>query len=113
MLVSPSLLVTYFFLLSFLLRLIILYCTVVLPRIFLILPILNFALAAAVLVQEKGQACVDVVHVPKDVIIAWDNPVLLLLPEGVAQASSEVSSGHGFGEGAYVPAVDRLGLPLE
>ena len=33
-----------------------------------ILSIIDFALAAPVLVQEKRQACVDVVHIPKDVI---------------------------------------------
>jgi hypothetical protein len=36
--------------------------------ILLILSIIDFALAAPVLVQEKRQACVDVVHIPKDVI---------------------------------------------
>ncbi len=34
----------------------------------LILSIIDFALAAPVLMQEKRQACVDVVHIPKDVI---------------------------------------------
>ena len=34
----------------------------------LILPFIDFALAAPVLVQEKRQAYVDVVHIPKDVI---------------------------------------------
>ena len=42
-----------------------------------------------------------------------DNPVLLLLPEGVTQASSLLSSGHGFDGGPYTSAIDRLGLPLE
>ncbi len=37
-------------------------------RILLILSVANFALAAPVLVQEKRPACVDVVHVPRDVI---------------------------------------------
>jgi hypothetical protein len=36
--------------------------------ILLILPIINFAVAAPVLVQEKRQAVVDVAHIPKDVI---------------------------------------------
>jgi hypothetical protein len=36
--------------------------------IFLILSIIDFTLAAPVLVQEKRQACVDVVHIPRDVI---------------------------------------------
>ncbi len=36
--------------------------------ILLILPIIDFALAAPVLVQEECQAYVDVVHIPKDVI---------------------------------------------
>jgi hypothetical protein len=36
--------------------------------ILLILSIIDFALAAPVLVQEKRQASVDVVHIPKDVI---------------------------------------------
>jgi hypothetical protein len=36
--------------------------------ILLILSIIDFTLAAPVLVQEKRQACVDVVHIPKDVI---------------------------------------------
>ena len=35
--------------------------------ILLILSIIDFARAAPVLVQEKRQACVDVVHIPKDV----------------------------------------------
>jgi hypothetical protein len=34
----------------------------------LFLSIIDFALAAPVLVQEKRQACVDVVHIPRDVI---------------------------------------------
>jgi hypothetical protein len=36
--------------------------------ILLILSIIDFALAAPVLVQEKRQASVDVVHIPRDVI---------------------------------------------
>ena len=36
--------------------------------ILLILSIIDFALSAPVLVQEKHQACADVVHIPKDVI---------------------------------------------
>jgi hypothetical protein len=36
--------------------------------IFLILPIIDFALAAPVLVQEKRQTGVDMVHISKDVI---------------------------------------------
>jgi hypothetical protein len=39
----------------------------VVSKIFFILSIIDFALAAPVL-QEKSQACVDVVHMPKDVI---------------------------------------------
>ena len=42
-------------------------CNVV-SGILLILPIIDFALAAPVPVQEKGRACVDVVHRPEDVI---------------------------------------------
>ncbi len=38
-------------------------------HIFLILSIINFALAAPVLVQEKRQACLDVVHNPEGAII--------------------------------------------
>jgi hypothetical protein len=40
----------------------------VVPLTILILFIINFALAAPVLLPEKHQLCVDVVHVPKDVI---------------------------------------------
>jgi hypothetical protein len=40
--------------------------------ILLILSIIDFALAAPVLVQEKRQERVDVVHIPKDVIIALE-----------------------------------------
>ena len=36
--------------------------------ILLIFSITDFALAAPILVQEKRQECVDVVHMPKDVI---------------------------------------------
>jgi hypothetical protein len=36
--------------------------------ILLILPIIDYALAAHVLVQKERQAYVDVVHIPKDVI---------------------------------------------
>jgi hypothetical protein len=36
--------------------------------ILLILSTINFALTAPVQVPEKCQACVDVVHVPKDVV---------------------------------------------
>ena len=36
--------------------------------ILLILSVIHFALAAPVLVLEKRQACVGVVHIPKDVI---------------------------------------------
>jgi hypothetical protein len=42
-----------------------LYCDYIVSGIFLILPIINFAVAAPVLVQEKLQARVDVVHIPK------------------------------------------------
>jgi hypothetical protein len=37
------------------------------PLILLILSMINFVLAAPVLIAEKCHACVDVVHVPKDV----------------------------------------------
>jgi hypothetical protein len=41
--------------------------------ILLILSIIDFALAAPVLVQEKRQAGVDVVHVPKDLVtVLWE-----------------------------------------
>ena len=40
--------------------------------ILLILSVIDFALAAPVLVQEKRQAWVDVVHLPKDVITVLD-----------------------------------------
>ena len=40
----------------------------ILSGILLILSIIGFALAAPVLVQEKRQACVDVVHIPRDAI---------------------------------------------
>jgi hypothetical protein len=43
----------------------------VVSGIFLILSIIDFALAAPVLVQEKYQACVEVVHIPKDVITVF------------------------------------------
>jgi hypothetical protein len=42
------------------------YCIV--SGILLILPIIDFALAAPVLVQEKRQAGVDVMHIPEDAI---------------------------------------------
>jgi hypothetical protein len=42
-----------------------LYRGYIVSWIFLILPIINFAVAAPVLVQEKLQARVDVVHIPK------------------------------------------------
>ena len=42
-----------------------LFCDYIVSGIFLILPIINFAVAAPVLVQEKPQARVDVVHIPK------------------------------------------------
>jgi len=40
----------------------------IIPLILLILSIINFALAAPVLIAEKCHSCVDVVHVPKDVV---------------------------------------------
>jgi hypothetical protein len=41
--------------------------------IFLILSIIDFALAAPVLAQEKRQASVDAVHIPKDLInVLWE-----------------------------------------
>jgi hypothetical protein len=40
----------------------------IVSEILLILSIIDFALAAPVLVQEKLQACVDVVHIPRAVI---------------------------------------------
>jgi hypothetical protein len=40
----------------------------IVSRIILILSIIDFALAAPVLVQEKHQARVDVVHIPRDMI---------------------------------------------
>jgi hypothetical protein len=45
-----------------------LYCNHIVSGIFLILPIINFAVAAPVLVQEKLQARVDVVHIPKHAV---------------------------------------------
>jgi hypothetical protein len=40
---------------------------------FLILSIIDFALVAPVLVQEKHQASVDVVHVPEDLVtVLWE-----------------------------------------
>jgi hypothetical protein len=39
--------------------------------ILLILSIIDFALAAPVFVQEKRQAWVDVMHIPKDVITVF------------------------------------------
>ena len=39
----------------------------IVPLILFLISIINFALAAPVLIPEKCQACVDVVHVPKDV----------------------------------------------
>ncbi|KAI0276421.1 hypothetical protein BGY98DRAFT_1098118 [Russula aff. rugulosa BPL654] len=42
-----------------------LYRGYIVSWIFLILPIINLAVAAPVLVQEKLQACVDVVHIPE------------------------------------------------
>jgi hypothetical protein len=41
---------------------------IVVSGILLILSMIDFALAAPVLVQEKRQTFVDVVHIPKDVI---------------------------------------------
>lgn len=38
------------------------------PGILLILSIINFTLAAPILVQEKRQGCSDVVHIPRDVV---------------------------------------------
>jgi hypothetical protein len=40
----------------------------IVSRIILILTVITFALAAPALVQDKRQACVDGVHLPKDVI---------------------------------------------
>src|SRR6266566_4480004 len=40
----------------------------IVSRILLILTVITFVLGAPVLVQDKRQACVDVVHVPEDVI---------------------------------------------
>jgi hypothetical protein len=40
----------------------------IVSQIFLTLTVITFALAAPVLVQEKREACVDGVHVPRDVI---------------------------------------------
>jgi hypothetical protein len=64
-LVFPSLLVTYFFfLLFFLLRSI-----TIATDILLIFPILNFALAAPVSIQDKCQLYINVVDMPEEVII--------------------------------------------
>ena len=66
MLVFISLLATYFiFLLFFLLRSI-----TITTDILFTLPILNFAFAAPVLIQCKCQSCINVVHIPEEVIIA-------------------------------------------
>ncbi len=43
----------------------------IVSRILLILSVIDFALAAPVLVQEKRQAYVDVVHTPGDAITMW------------------------------------------
>ncbi|KAI0276419.1 hypothetical protein BGY98DRAFT_1187788 [Russula aff. rugulosa BPL654] len=45
-----------------------LYCDHIVSGIFLIFLIINFAVAAPVLVQEKLQARVDVVHIPKHAV---------------------------------------------
>ena len=54
--------------------------------ILLILSIIDFTLAAPVLVQEKRQAHVDVAHVPKDVITVLEKR----LGDGIEKASDEI-----------------------
>ena len=53
--------------------------------ILLIHPIINFALAAPIAVQENHQTCVDVVHMPRDVISVlakrWDGEELWKVAE--------------------------------
>jgi hypothetical protein len=45
----------------------------IVPGILIILSIIDFALAAPVLVQEKRQASVDVAHISKDLItVLWE-----------------------------------------
>jgi hypothetical protein len=78
-------------------------CDVV-SGILLILSIIDFALAAPVSLQEKRQACVDVVHIPKDVIAVlgkrgdeWlqkfvDNYLKKSVESSNAHASSDSSS---------------------
>jgi hypothetical protein len=66
--------------------------------ILLILSIIDFALAAPVLVQEKRQAWVNVVHIPKDVITVlgkrWDEDLKKLLREYFDNLGNPEESGN-------------------
>jgi hypothetical protein len=65
--------------------------------VLLILSIIDFALAAPVLVQEKRQASIDVVHIPKDfVTLLWerggDEELAEWLGKGIKELNEQVDS---------------------
>jgi hypothetical protein len=75
--------------------------------ILLILSIIDFALAAPVLVQEKRQACVGVVHIPKDVIPVLgkrgDEELEKLLEEFYNNMKKEVESSNAHASSSSAP----------
>ena len=84
--------------------------------ILLILSIIDFALAAPIPVQEKRQACVDVVHMPRDAITvlgqrgAEDLDKLASLTEEYLKTSGKpVESSDAHGSSSSAPPGPDIG----
>jgi hypothetical protein len=80
----------------------------IVSAILLILSIIDFALAAPILVQEKRQACVDVVHIPENVITVLgkrgdDDDVLKLALEYLEAWGKPVDSSDAHASSSSAP----------
>ena len=82
--------------------------------VFLVLSTIVFALAAPVLVQEKRQASVDVVHIPKDfVTLLWerggDEELVEWLGKGIKELNEQVDSKPSVAHASSSAAPPRPG----
>ena len=76
--------------------------------ILLILFIIDFALAAPILVQEKRQAGVEALHIPKDVITVlgkrWDEELARLVDQYFKTIRKQTESSDAHASSSSVPS---------